>query len=996
MKGKSILIIEDNTGDYTLIVDYFEEFAPDVEIIRAITFEEAKELMTAPMSFSCILLDLTLPDHSGVELVKDIMAISSNIPVIVLTGYSNSKFGIQAVSLGVSDYILKDELSASILEKTIRYSIERNNINEKIRLSEQKYKNLFLNSPKPLWVFDTATFKFLDVNKSAIRHYGYSRNEFLNMTLRDIRLPEDIHFVENVVQRTAGKEIYFHGVFRHLKKNGEIIFVEVQSNQFDFDGKSGRLVQINDITEQLKTQKALFESESRFKSLVQEGSDLVSIMDENGVFTYISPNSESSIGYPLNSFLGKSPFDFIHPDDIERIKSSMEKINNEKKIVIKPYRFLAADGSWVWFESTLTNLIQDPAILGIVSNNRNVTERYQYEEKLRKQSAQFKVLIEKSPTMKTLISPEGKILFGTPSITKILGYSPEEFTGQFETDFVHPEDVERLNSSIQKIQNNEELVQPIELRIKHKNGHYIWCEKIITNMLDDIDIKAIVCNFWDITAIKTANIKIQESNERYDRVADATSDVIWDLDLKTNNIVWNKGMEKLFGYASIDENNALEFWKSIIHPDDRERVELRFYENLKYQYVTWEDEYRVLCFNGNYKYVFDRGYLVKNEQGESVRMVGAIQDITRQKEEESRLRLLESVITNTSDSILITDAEPIDGIGPQIIYVNEAFTKMTGYTSEEVIGKTPRFLQSENSSREKLDELKQSLQKWQPCELEIINKRKNGEEYWVNMAIAPVADSRGWFTHWIAIERDVTERKKAEHDKELLIQELTKNNNDLKQFSYITSHNLRAPLSNLIGILNLMEDFEFKDPQIEKLIKGFQTSTNQLNETINDLIKILIIKDNPSMERQVLLFDDVVNKVIDQLKMKIDLIQPEIRIDFSHAPSVSFNQTYLESIIQNLVTNSLRYRSEERPLKISISTENVKNGIRLFYSDNGIGFDLLRFKDRVFGLYQRFHKHPDGKGLGLYLVKSQLEALGGSIEVESAINNGTRFELTFH
>ena len=229
----------------------------------------------------------------------------------------------------------------------------------------------------------------------------------------------------------------------------------------------------------------------------------------------------------------------------------------------------------------------------------------------------------------------------------------------------------------------------------------------------------------------------------------------------------------------------------------------------------------------------------------------------------------------------------------------------------------------------------------------------------------------------------------------MLINELTNTNKDLRQFSYITSHNLRAPLSNLIGILNLLENSEIQDKQIASLMSGFKISTHQLNDTINDLIRILVIKDNPSIFQERLLFSEVLEKVMFQLQFKMDEISPLLHIDFSKADTVMFNRTYLESVLLNLFSNALKYRSPNRLLSIRISTEISASGLVLYFNDNGLGLDLERLKGRMFGLYQRFHNHPDSKGMGLYLVKSQLEALGAKMEVESTVDIGTTFKITF-
>jgi signal transduction histidine kinase len=150
------------------------------------------------------------------------------------------------------------------------------------------------------------------------------------------------------------------------------------------------------------------------------------------------------------------------------------------------------------------------------------------------------------------------------------------------------------------------------------------------------------------------------------------------------------------------------------------------------------------------------------------------------------------------------------------------------------------------------------------------------------------------------------------------------------------------------------------------------------------------------MEMVPLKISEVMKSVFNLLQNDISMIKPDLHIDFSQVSTLKFNRPYLESILSNLFTNSLKYRSLERPLQINIYTEPASNGgVILHFSDNGLGFDLSRMKDRMFGLYQRFHKHPDSKGMGLYLVKSQLEALGGKIEVESSVDCGAHFILKF-
>ena len=489
--------------------------------------------------------------------------------------------------------------------------------------------------------------------------------------------------------------------------------------------------------------------------------------------------------------------------------------------------------------------------------------------------------------------------------------------------------------------------------------------------------------------------ELSKSNERYDIVAKATSDTIWDWDIKTGSFIWNKGIQGVFGYKKEDVGDNLQWWFDKIHPEDSLKMSVKLYSFIAEKSEKWQDEYRFCCADGTYKYIFDRGFLVKDETDTIIRMIGAMQDVTKQKEEEQRLKLLETVITQTKDTVIITEASGINTDIPNIVYVNPAFTKMTGYAAEDVIGKSPTIFMSKYSVKNELKKLAEALKKKEEFSFESINKRRNGEEYWVNFMMIPITDKDNIHSHWISIQRDISVEKEREKEREHLISELTQNNKDLKQFSYITSHNLRAPLSNLTGLLNLVEDIPIENLELKEIINGFSKSTNQLNETINDLVNVIIIKDSPSIQKENIVIKDIFENVFNQLSFLISLKKPIIKMNLDEKETINLNKSYIESILLNLMTNSLRYFDPKKQLKIQIASKKTDNETILTFKDNGIGIDLERNKDKIFGLYQRFHDYPDSKGLGLYLVKSQVESMGGKISVESHVGEGTTFTITF-
>jgi PAS domain S-box-containing protein len=496
--------------------------------------------------------------------------------------------------------------------------------------------------------------------------------------------------------------------------------------------------------------------------------------------------------------------------------------------------------------------------------------------------------------------------------------------------------------------------------------------------------------------LNTAIADLKKSNLRFKYASQAVSDAIWDLNLRTSDCYWGEGFNTLFGHVADHVTADADFWLHYIHEDDRDRVFQSIQaavENREQDH--WDAEFKFLKADGTYAMVADRAIIIRDENRKAIQIIGAMQDVTRLRLEEQRLKLLESVITNTSVAVLIADIEILPGLGPKILYVNEAFTSMTGYESNDVLNGSPRILYGEHTDKNAVGVLWQAMAEKRPVELELVVYTKTGEEVWAHMTVIPVQDGKGAYSHFVSLLRDITYRKTHELEKEQFIKGLTQRNKELKQFTYITSHNLRSPLVNLMGLLELVDDIDVQDQDLRAIHEKLKVSSESLMCTVNDLMDILYTKDNQFIqveENEVAVVLDHVLKLVGKV---IGDIQPEIICDFKDAPLIKFHKAYFESILMNLLTNAIKYRSPSRKLKIAVSTKIQGDRVVLTFTDNGIGFDLERHKDRIFGFYQKFHNHPDSKGLGLFLVKSQMEDLGGTVEMESFPDAGTTLILTF-
>jgi PAS domain S-box-containing protein len=252
LQNLNVLVVEDNLGDYIIINEYLEEKVEDLQITNATRFEQAISLLKANV-FDVILLDLTLPDKAGENLIEQIVEAANTTPVIILTGFTNIQFSVRALSFKISDYLVKDDINSSSLIKSILYSIERKKSTLLLEESEKRYSNLFELSPQPMWIFDVNSLDFFQVNQAAVEQYGYSKDEFLKMKLVDIVVDDfstDVKYFK--AKEISHNNKIFKGRFKHRKKSGDIIDVDIYGNLYYINDIVYESAIAIDVTEKIK------------------------------------------------------------------------------------------------------------------------------------------------------------------------------------------------------------------------------------------------------------------------------------------------------------------------------------------------------------------------------------------------------------------------------------------------------------------------------------------------------------------------------------------------------------------------------------------------------------------------------------------------------------------------------------------------------------------------------------------------------------------------
>ncbi|MCC5904576.1 MAG: PAS domain S-box protein [Balneolaceae bacterium] len=392
-----LLVVEDNIGDFVLVEEFLLEEFEQIRLSHVTTFQKAKTQIESNTKYDLILLDLSLPDNNGEELIDDVMTINHSTPVVILTGYTDLAFSAKSLAKGVSDYLLKDELSPTLLYKSIIYSLERNTFSAKIKESEKNYRELFELSPEPMMLFDLDTYEFLNVNQAAIVNYGYSKKEFLSMTLLDIKPEDEVESTKDLIQETRQvKNITLHGERRHVKKNGETIFVEITDTTLEYKGRNVKIALARDVTEKRREEERL----KLLESVITHSTEAVVILDaepdkkEGRRILYVNQAFTSMTGYTSDEVTGKTLHFLNGPetdqDQLNKLRQSMSKW----EICEVEFINYKKDGTSFWINTSMVPVAKgDGGYSHWVAIGRNITEQKTYEQELQASIQEKEVLL---------------------------------------------------------------------------------------------------------------------------------------------------------------------------------------------------------------------------------------------------------------------------------------------------------------------------------------------------------------------------------------------------------------------------------------------------------------------------------------------------------------------------------------------------------------------------------------------------------------------------
>lgn len=474
----------------------------------------------------------------------------------------------------------------------------------------------------------------------------------------------------------------------------------------------------------------------------------------------------------------------------------------------------------------------------LASKIQNVIARVEAEQQTRK----IANLLNGSLDIICSVDELGTVMVIGPAVEQVTGLAISDLVGQSITKIIHEDDRTTFLSSLQNVIQGSDA-RGIVARVLRSSADAVETD---WSVHWDSQTRALYLVGKDVSERLISERRLNEiaedlrtSVERYDLVMKATADAVWDWDLTTNDLFWSESFYHVFGYDPKVVQPNISSWEENIHPDDLHVVSDSLNTAITSDATYWEGEYRYRHADGTYRHVYDRGYIVRDATGAAARMVGAMVDLTDQRADEERIRLLMSVVTNTTDAVVITDAELVPNEGPHILYVNEAFTAMTGYSADEVVGRTPGFLHGPATDVSSLMQLDEALKNAEHCTIEMINYRKDGSQYWVEFAVAPVLDGKGICRNWVAIERDISERKTRELQSTLL--------NQLGSV-FAREQSLDECLVTTLELISQFGGFDFAEMWIHDDNRDVLTLISQFS-TIDVLKNLHPLNARPSLRR---------------------------------------------------------------------------------------------------------------------------------------------------
>lgn len=902
---------------------------------------------------------------------------------------------------------------------------------------------IFKNHPVPMWIYDLETLSFLEVNNAAVKKYGYSRTEFLSMTIKDIRPKEDVtKLLKDVSKKRPA--LQSSGTWRHLLKNGKIIFVDITSHKINFKGRNAALVIAKDVTKEIQINEELNKLNQLYTILSEVNQTIVRVSEKEKLLKRVC-RIVKDIGDMICwiSLIDNSKINLVSCDIVTCEGLSKKFINEQKKLfddksfkqiinkIIRSKRPLVFNNVkkefnyWKTYlkyginSFALFPLIISQKLVGIIAllsplssyfGEKEIKlfkemagdisfslefiekekERKRVEELIQLSEKFYRTLFEASPVGIILEDINGNIIDANRKFCKIVGYSKEELLKMNVRQFQRENNVHLVEENINKLLLGEFLES--EITSIRKDGNIVWVQLTETRITLPNGQTGILSIAEDITEKKKAENLLRESEERFRSIYENSTIGLYRTTPDGKILLANNTLVKMLGYDSFDELKKRNLEEEGFEPTYERKI---FIDKIEKEGEVLGLESAWIRKDGKVIYVRESARAVKDSNGKTLYYDGTVEDVTERKLMEEKLRVLYRSIEKSPVAVIITDKSGI------IEYVNDKFCELTSYLEEEILGQElSDFITDDTEEDAKHISRFTFLKIKQEWKGELLFQKKNEELFWGSVYISPLFNERKKITNYVALIEDITEKKIIL--KELIeAKEAAEKSNKLKDaFIANISHEIRTPLNGILGMISLIRDSfqKYITSEEEQYFASIDNSSRRIIRTVDMILNYsrLYARDYPLEQKEIELSSICNNLVLEfQTAAKVKSLKLSFESSIGEV-FINADEYSVTQIISNLIDNAIKY-TKEGFVKVTLN-KNSDNEAVVKVSDSGIGISK-DFLKNIFEPYVQeemgYSRAYDGIGLGLALVKKFSDMNNARVHIESVKGKGTTVIVNF-
>lgn len=880
-----------------------------------------------------------------------------------------------------------------------REIIERTRVQNDLARSQRQVRALLDHSPAAIFIKDRYG-RLILANPAFSRMVDTKRASPLGGDIADIGAPpahpisaEGLDPDELNLMKERHSETQ---EARYQTQDGPRNYTVSKFPLLDADGSAYALcTMMIDVTQRVQAESALQLSEERYKFLIDHVSDIVTVSSVEGTIQYISPSVERVLGYTPAECLKRTFWDLIDADD-QQVISEFKNATISKRGRLE-FRMVRRDGDCLWFESAFQVIFDLPSQeIQIVSVSRNIHERKLAETILRGSQERLRFLLTAAPVVifSRRVTDDLGLNFVSDNVQALFGYRPEQFTADagFWISKIHPDDAPRVAASTAQ---HVESITSAEFRYLCADGHYKWIRMEMRLVTNNAGTPLESVGYWlDISDRKLAETELQKANNQLRAIMDNTSVLIYIKDLDSRYMLVNRAFSNLFGV--IPEEIIGRTAEMLFPKETADR--LRQLEHAVIETSTPnQGELDVLLADGLHHFI-DAKFALKTPAGVTYAVCGVATDVTDVRRAQEALRESERLterITNTVPDILYI----FDIVEFRLIYVNQEYIASLDLSLKELEAGGPHFLKS-LIHPEDLGQLFQLARLYDRVEdKEIVNvelrvRHRDGLWRWYSSRhVVYQRNPDGSAKQVLGIAEDITERKSARERQIELMAELEAANQNLKDFAYIISHDLKAPLRAIRSLTNwFITDYgDQLGLDAKELLDLLANRVMRMDALINGVLQYSRIGRINEHKVEVDL-NFVIREVIDLLAPNAKNVRFEVA---PNLPTLYVEPTRIEQVFQNLIGNAIKFMDKAQGV-VKIGFNDEGDYWRFSVADNGPGIEP-QFWSSIFQIFQTITPRDvaESTGIGLTIVKRIVELYGGKVWVESEVGQGSTFYLTF-